>query len=318
MSSKYPVFQMEAKSRSRETGSKTSPALVNMRARTVSAGIRRLPMMRMSVISSSRCCGAAAAAGAAGLGAATARVAESRIAARHSTKRRARALREQGAGEPNWNALFSVQDTAPPLSARASRACKAEMGQPRLGLAETGIIRDFVHAGQSGAHVKDTNPRPRERLCRGFLRSGAFHFHQTRVKRGAGSDVGQLLRCEYVDVLALRVELGPVQQCRDHARLHGAIHFGCKAQFAATVERAHPVTVANAARGRVGGAELEHTVFFHGLDRRQIAEGSIQEIVGLATKQLQWKFTRGRAVTRLFRRNERRDGIEPLRIERFA
>src|ERR1700730_17589942 len=48
MSSKYPVFHRELKSRSRAAASYTSPGRVKIRPRTVSAGVRRLPWMAIS------------------------------------------------------------------------------------------------------------------------------------------------------------------------------------------------------------------------------------------------------------------------------
>src|SRR5450631_317703 len=81
--------------------------------------------------------------------------------------------------------------------------------------------------------------------------------------------------------------------------------------FAAPVECFYSVSVTNSSRLGIRGIHLQEAHFFERLYPRQIRESRVQEVVRLARQQFQRKGLRLVGVTRLFRRNKRRDRVEP-------
>src|SRR5205085_5429228 len=87
--------------------------------------------------------------------------------------------------------------------------------------------------------------------------SSLLDFHQTRIERSAGADLGQLLRGEDVHVHALWIELGPIETSGDYPVLGGTIDSGLQLNASTIIEYSNLVALMDVACGGVMSADLE-------------------------------------------------------------
>ena len=86
-------------------------------------------------------------------------------------------------------------------------------------------------------------------------------------------------------------------------------------QVAAPIEGFYCVSVTNSTRLGVRRIHFQQSYFLEGLHPCHVGKRRVQEVVGLSRQQFQRKCLRVPAVTGLFRRNKRRNRVEPQSFE---
>src|SRR5215469_13339282 len=113
-----------------------------------------------------------------------------------------------------------------------------------------------------------------------------LHFNQDGIKRGRVAQVGEFFRREDVNVLAPGCKFCPVQLGRDHPWRNTAVDLGLQLDLAPAIKYSNFIPVANATRFRVARIYFQKVGLLQGLHARNVAEGRIHEVVGLAGEKL--------------------------------